>query len=71
MGFPQDRDALRESGYRFDNHATCRGEDCGVEVEWWITPKGKKLAFNLMQNGDSPAIAHFASCPNREDFRRG
>lgn len=69
MGFPADRDALIRSGYRFDNHAKCRG--CDSEVEWYTTPRGNKLPFNLMQNGDSPAIAHFVTCPNAEEFRRG
>lgn len=71
MGFPATRDQLKESGYKFDNHAKCRGEDCGVEIEWWITPKGRKMSFDLMLNGDSPAVAHITTCPNRDDFKRG
>ena len=70
MGFPATRDQLKESGYRFDNHAKCRGEGCDQEVEWWITPRGKKMPFNLMLNGDSPAVAHFVTCPASEEFRR-
>jgi hypothetical protein len=70
MGFPATRDALIQAGYRFDNHAVCRSEECGAEIEWWISPREKKMPFALMQNGDSPAIAHFASCPGRDDFRR-
>jgi len=35
MPFPQDFDALKLAGYRFDNHARCRG--CNAEVEWWFT----------------------------------
>jgi hypothetical protein len=70
MGFPATRDALIEAGYRFDNYSTCRGEDCGADVEWWVTPLNKKLPFNLMQNGDSKVVPHWASCPNSDDFRR-
>ena len=47
MPFPQTFKELRDAGYRFDEHGTCRGEDCGAEIEWWITPKGKKMPFNL------------------------
>ena len=69
MGFPQDRDALIASGYKFENHGKCRG--CDAELEWYTTPRGKKMPFNLMQNGNSPAIAHFVSCPDRDEFRKG
>jgi hypothetical protein len=69
MPFPKTRDALIAAGYRFDNHAKCRG--CQAEIEWWITPKGSKMPFDLMQRGESEAIAHFATCPAAEEFRRG
>ena len=68
MPFPQTRDALMAAGYRFDNHSVCKG--CKAEVEWWITPKGSKMPFDLMQNGDSKAVTHFVTCPHSEDFRR-
>jgi len=68
MPFPQTRDALMAAGYRFDNHSVCKG--CKAEVEWWLTPKGKKMPFDLMQSGDSKAVTHFSSCPDAEDFRR-
>lgn len=70
MPFPQTFKELRDAGYRFDEHGTCRGEDCGAEIEWWITPKGKKMPFNLMSDGDSPAVSHHSTCPNADDFRR-
>jgi murein endopeptidase len=67
MPFPQDLDALKLAGYRFDNHARCRG--CNAEVEWWFTPKGKKMPFNLMEKFSSPAVAHLVTCPERDEFR--
>ena len=68
MAFPQTRDEMKERGYVFSNHATCRG--CGEEVEWYSTPTGKKIPMNLMLEGGSPAIAHWSTCENAEDFRR-
>ncbi len=68
MPFPATRDALMQAGYRFDNHSVCRG--CRREIEWWFTPKEKKIPFDLMQTGSSPAVAHFATCPDVESFRR-
>jgi hypothetical protein len=68
MPFPTTREGLKAAGYRFDNHAKCRG--CRQDVEWYFTPKGKKMPFNLMPEDSSPAIAHWTTCPNAEDFRR-
>ena len=68
MPFPATFAALKAAGYRFDNHARCKG--CGEEIEWWITPKEKKMPFNLMPADDSPAVTHFTTCPDAEEFRR-
>jgi hypothetical protein len=69
MPFPQTREALQQASYRFDNHANCRG--CKADVEWWFTPRGKKMPFDLMPNDDSAAVAHWSTCPNADDFRSG
>jgi hypothetical protein len=69
MAFPKTFAELKAAGYRFDNHAHCRG--CKEPIEWWLTPNGKKLPFQLMANDDSPAVPHWAYCPNAEDFRSG
>lgn len=68
MAFPATFLALKEAGYRFDNHAQCRG--CKRDIEWWLTPTGKKMPFDLMPELDSPAITHFTTCPKADDFRR-
>lgn len=68
MAYPQTFDEMKSAGYRFDNHARCRG--CGQEIEWWITPRGKKLPMNLMAESGSPAVAHFSTCVEAPLFRK-
>jgi len=66
MPFPETTDQLVRAGYKFDNHASCRG--CGAAIEWWYTPRGKKMPFDVDEDGN--AEAHFANCPNAKDFRK-
>lgn len=68
MAFPKTMDEMNAAGYKFDNHATCRG--CGDDIEWWLSPKGSKVPMNPMDKGTSPAVSHFATCPNSSDFRK-
>jgi len=68
MAFPKTRDEMIAQGYQYDNHADCRG--CGENIEWYTTPRGKKMPFNHMQGGDSEVIAHFTTCPKADSFRR-
>lgn len=68
MPFPQTRDTLIAAGYKFENHSVCRG--CKQEIEWYTTPKGKKMPFDLMPQGDSKVTAHWATCPEAESFRK-
>ena len=68
MAFPKTFAELTQAKYKFDNHAKCRG--CHKDIEWWITPTGKKMPFNLMPDIESPAVSHFATCPDAEEFRR-
>lgn len=68
-GFPQTRDELVYRGYKFLNVGTCRG--CHAQIEWYETPIGKKIPMDYMQEGTSPAKAHWATCPNSQDFRKG
>ena len=67
MPFPQTRDELIKRGYVFTNHAKCRG--CGEDIEWYISPNQKKIPMNLMLEGSSPAVAHWATCEERDRFR--
>ena len=68
MAFPRTLNEMTTAGYGFDNHATCRG--CGDEIEWWITPNGKKIPMNPMERGSSPATAHWSTCTERDSFRK-
>jgi hypothetical protein len=68
MPFPKTRDELVAAGYKFSNHARCKS--CQAEIEWHETPRGKKMPFNLMQDGNSLAITHFTTCPEADLFRK-
>jgi hypothetical protein len=68
MPLPKNRDELIERGYKFHEHGTCRGEHCHAAIEWWETPNAKKIPYDLMPEGSSPALAHWTTCPDRDDF---
>jgi hypothetical protein len=68
MPFSRTRDEMVANGYKFSNHSRCKG--CMVEIEWWETPRGKKMPFLLMPEGTSPAKTHFADCPDADLFRK-
>jgi hypothetical protein len=68
MPLPQTRDEMVERGYKFQEHGTCRGDNCKASIEWWVTPNGKKIPYDLMPEGTSKAQAHWTSCPDADDF---
>lgn len=68
MGFPTTFAEMKEKGYRLDDDAKCRG--CRADIEWWYTPTGKKIPMNPMPKNESPAVAHWATCPEAEEFKR-
>ena len=68
MAFPRTFDELKAADYKFSNDAICKG--CGDDIEWWETPKGKKIPMNLMTAGSSPAVAHWSTCSDAASFRR-
>jgi hypothetical protein len=68
MPFPQTMRELEDGGYRFNGHGRCRG--CGEHIEWWFTPEGGRMPFNMMPEADSQPISHFATCPEAERFRK-
>jgi hypothetical protein len=69
MPFPKTADEMKSQGYIFDNDAVCRG--CGEDIEWWITPRGKKIPMNPMPRGSSEAVAHWSTCSDAPLFRKG
>lgn len=68
MPFPANRDAMVAGGYKFSNHSRCKS--CQSEIEWWETPRGKKMPFNHMQEPSSLAVTHFTDCPEADLFRK-
>jgi hypothetical protein len=39
-------------------------------MEWWTTPNGDRIPMNFMRDEDSPAVAHFATCPQAHQFKK-
>ena len=79
MPIPDTKETLEAAGYLFDNEGTCRG--CGEEIEWWITPNGKKMPMLVVEVKDTrktfpqPVIGlkrvpHFPDCQRVSEFRR-
>ena len=69
MAFPKTFDDMRPAGYAFQNDGVCKG--CGADIEWWLTPLGKKIPMDPMDRGVSPAKPHWSTCPEAESFRGG
>lgn len=65
MPFPETMDELVKAGYSFENEGKCRG--CGKAIEWWNTPRGKKMPMNVDSDGN--VESHWANCPNAPQFR--
>jgi hypothetical protein len=78
VAIPEKREDLVAMGYVFDNEARCRG--CDAVIEWWITPKGKKMPMSVKEVKSTGGvfapvvefvrIPHFTDCPNAADFRK-
>jgi hypothetical protein len=78
VAIPEKREDLIAMGYVFDNEATCRG--CGQPIEWWITPKNKKMPMSVKEvageAGPFPhpteliRVPHFSDCPEASSFRK-
>ena len=66
MPFPKTIDQLRAAGYRFEEHAPCRG--CHTVIEWWRTPAGKLIPMDVTDGGQ--VQTHFATCPKASQFRK-
>ena len=43
----------------------CKGTTCGQDIWWFKLPSGKWMC------ADGDGTPHFATCPNRKDFRKG
>jgi len=67
MGFPTKAEEMEPAGYKLNGFGTCRG--CGEKMEWYISPRGKKIPMNVMPNPSSPAVAHWTTCKESPLFR--
>jgi hypothetical protein len=63
------RAELVGSGYKFSSSARCSG--CNAHIEWWKTPNLKSAPYDPIPHPDSSAVSHFATCPKRQQFRKG
>ena len=70
MAFPKTFSELTGAGYSFLEHARCRGQHCQRDIEWWQTPKGKKIPLELMERPDSMVKPHWADCVDADGFRK-
>ncbi len=54
---------LTKAGYRFDSRGRCLGPNCRAEIEWWITPRQKRIPLDpgTMQ-------PHWSTCPDADAF---
>jgi len=68
MSFPATRKALEDAGYRRVNYTRCRS--CGTPIEFWSTPEHKWIPMETMDRDESPAVSHFANCPNADSHRK-
>jgi hypothetical protein len=55
-------DELKGRGFEFKKHANC--QNCGDEIEWWVSPAGNWLPYNPMSKGSDEAVFHGKTCSN-------
>jgi hypothetical protein len=67
MPFPKTKSELEAAGYRFSNSGQCSARICLAPIEWYRTPKGKKMPFDLAKS-DGIMEPHFATCPAVKQF---
>lgn len=63
MSFPKTLSEMTAAGYKHNGLGQCRG--CNADIEWWITPAGKKIPMN-----HGTATPHWTECKNADDFRK-
>ena len=66
-GFPKNSTAMRFHGYTKSGEGRCRA--CGASLEWWLSPAGHRMPMNPMPDLLTPAVSHFATCPEAGRFR--
>lgn len=64
MAFPKTDTELVAAGYKHEGTSKCTGPNCGKEIEWWRTPKGKRIPLD-----PGTMEPHWANCIDAEIFR--
>ena len=62
MSYPTTIEEMKEQGYKFSGEGECRS--CGADIEWWETPRGKK-----MPTDHGTATPHWSTCPSANEHR--
>lgn len=65
MGYPESREELEAAGFRFDAMGRCRGARCRADIEWWYSPKGKRIPLN-----PDDKTGHHTTCPDVAQFNK-
>lgn len=68
MPLPDTLPELQIAGYRHDGVGRC--SRCDARMEWFVTPKGRRMPFSLKPGTETKYQAHFASCPFASHFRK-
>jgi len=65
--FPITVDEALEDGYILETPgAECSGSDCRAKIDWYKTPKGKRIPVDA-----GTFIVHWSTCPNSKQFKKG
>lgn len=62
MAYPTTIEEMKQQGYKFSGEGECRS--CGADIEWWETPRGKKMPTN-----HGTAEPHWSTCPSANQHR--
>jgi hypothetical protein len=62
MSFPSTLEELKANGYKHLGEGRCRY--CGEDIEWWETPRLKRIPMN-----HGTAVAHWKECTEAEPQR--
>lgn len=52
----------------FGNEAACRGERCGEQIWWVVTPRGASMPVDPEEDSEGRHEPHWGSCPDAGAF---
>lgn len=77
MPWPKTLLELAAEGYTYLETKSCRGKTCKADILWFKTPQGRLMPISLVNQpsgnlfeGEDVYEAHFAKCPDVQDFRK-